>query len=408
MQFTLAIRNRIACSLTQIRRSPTAYNSTMMNRSTRRQFALTAAAGALAPATSVRAHEKTMTPPLPADSQELDPVAWTLDRYRAAPLRLTFRATNRAEAEAWQQELRAKVTELLGGFPERTPLVPKTLEVRQYPTYRRESILLHSRPGVAVFAYLLTPTNRKPPYPTVIAIPGHGRGLDDIVGIDEQGADRTGKPGYQHDFALQAVEHGLAVLAIEPMGFGHRRDARTRAKGAEASACQPAAGSALLLGETMIGWRVWDVMRSVDWISTRPELDAQRVGCLGISGGGTCTLFSTALDPRIKAAFVSGYLNTFRDSIMSVSHCIDNYVPGILNWAENYDIAGLIAPRPLFSEGGNHDPIFPVSATRESYARVKKVYEVFGAGSRVQQEIFEGEHVFHGVQGLPFLVNALG
>jgi len=340
-------------------------------------------------------------------SNELDPVHWTLERYKSAPLRLTFRATNQAEAEAWQRELRAKLTELLGGFPDRTPLRPETLDVRQYPGYRRERVIFHSRPGVAVVGYLLTPSGGKPPYPTVVAIPGHGRGVDDIVGIDEHGRDRTNKPGYQHDFAIQAVEHGLATFAVEPMAFGYRRNERTREKGPEASACQPAAGSALLFGETMIGWRVWDVMRSIDWIETRPELDAKRVGCLGISGGGTCTQFASALDLRIKAALVSGYLNTFRDSIMSVSHCIDNYVPGILNWAENYDVAGLIAPRPFFSEGGNHDPIFPVAATRESFARVKKVYDVFGASSQAQQEIFEGEHVFHGTRGLPFLASAL-
>ena len=80
---------------------------------------------------------------------------------------------------------------------------------------------------------------------------------------------------------------------------------------------------------------------------------------MGISGGGTCTLFSAALEPRIRAAMVSGYLNTFRDCIMSVSHCIDNYVPGILNWAEMYDVAGLVAPRPLFAESGEKDDIFP-------------------------------------------------
>src|SRR5207237_10807232 len=118
------------------------------------------------------------------------------------------------------------------------------------------------------------------------------------------------------------------------------------------SACQPAAGDALLLGETMIGWRAYDVMRTIDWIATRPELDAKRVGCMGISGGGTCTLFSTALDSRIRAAMVSGYLNTFRDSIMSLSHCIDNYVPGILNWAEMYDVAGFIAAAVPFDEAG--------------------------------------------------------
>lgn len=325
----------------------------------------------------------------------------------AAPLRMTFRAASRADAEQWQKDLRAKLTELLGGFPERMPLRPKTLSTKEFAGYRRERVHFYSRPGVAVLGDLLTPNGQKAPHPVVIAIPGHGRGLDDIVGIDERGLERTNKPGYQHDFALQALEHGLAAFAIEPMGFGYRRDERTRVKGAQASACQPAAGSALLLGETMIGWRVWDVMRTIDWLTTRPDIDADRIGCMGISGGGTCTLFSTALDLRIKAALVSGYLNTFRDSIMAVSHCIDNYVPGILNWAENYDVAGLIAPRPLFSEGGDRDPIFPVAATQESYRRVKKVYEVFGAPSKVQQEIFSGEHVFHGVKGLPFLAQAL-
>ena len=377
---------------------------------TRRQFGLAAAAGAAAIGRGETAGQESGTVKSSnknLELDELDPVHWTLRRYQSAPLRLTFRATNRADAEIWQQELRAKLIELIGGFPERIPLQPETLEVRQYPKYRREKLLFQSRPGVAVIGYLLTPAGRKPPYPTVIAIPGHGRGVDDIVGIDENGHDRTDKPGYEHDFALQTVEHGLATFAIEPMAFGYRRDPRTRAKGPTAVACQPAAGSALLFGETMIGWRVWDVMRAIDWIGTRPELDASRVGCLGISGGGTCTQFSAALDLRIKAAFVSGYLNTFRDSIMSVSHCIDNYVPGILNWAENYDVAGLIAPRPFFSEGGNHDPIFPVNATRESFARLQKVYEVFGAQSNAQQEIFEGEHVFHGVRGIPFLVNAL-
>ena len=104
---------------------------------------------------------------------------------------------------------------------------------------------------------------------------------------------------------------------------------------------------------------------------------------------------------------ISGFLNTFRQTFFDREHCNCGYVPGILNWAENYDVAGLIAPRPLFSEGGNRDPIFPVHATRESFAWVKKVYEVLGVPERAEQEIFDGEHEFHGVRGLPFLANAL-
>jgi dienelactone hydrolase len=345
--------------------------------------------------------------PSRVDLVEFDPVHWTLEEYKAAPLRLTFRATTKAEAESWQLELRAKLTGLVGGFPDRTHLRFQTLETKNYPGYRREKFIFESRPGLGVLGYLLTPTGKKAPHATVVCVPGHGRGVDDIVGIDENGKDRSKKPFYQYDFAVQVVEHGMAAVAIEPMAFGCRRDERNKEKGLTQSACQPSAGAALLLGQTMIAWRVWDVMRTIDWIETRPELDAKRIGCLGISGGGTCTQFASALDLRIKAAFVSGYLNTFRDSIMSVSHCIDNYVPGILNWAENYDVASLIAPRFFFSEGGSRDPIFPVDATKEAFGKVKRVYEVFGVPERAQQEIFEGVHEFHGKQGLPFLAQAL-
>src|SRR5262249_19177715 len=151
------------------------------------------------------------------------------------------------------------------------------------------------------------------PFPAVVCVPGHGRGVDDIIGVDAEGRDRTNKDGYQHDFAIQTVENGMAAVAIEPIAFGCPPGPVTKKKGLGNSACQPTAGAALLLGQTMIGWRVRDVMRTIDFIETRKELDPKRVGCMGISGGGTCTLFSSALEPRIRVAMVSGYLNTFRD-----------------------------------------------------------------------------------------------
>lgn len=342
------------------------------------------------------------------DMASFDPVAWTRRRYESMPLRLTFRARSRKQAEAWQKRLRTKLTELLGGFPpQRSPLRAQTLEVREFPGYRREKFVFESRTGLSVLGYLLTPAKARPPFAAVICVPGHGRGVDDIVGIDSKGQDRTDKAEYQHDFAIQVVEHGLAAVAIEPLAFGCRRDPVTKKKALSTSACQPVAGAALLLGETMIGWRVYDVMRTVDWIGTRKELDSRRVGCMGISGGGTCTLFSSALEPRIRAAMVSGYLNTFRDSVMSIAHCIDNYVPGILEWAEMYDVAGLVAPRPLVAESGDQDAIFPIAASRASFGRVKQVYEIFGAAGSVEHEVFKGPHAFHGVRGIPFLAKHL-
>ncbi len=342
------------------------------------------------------------------DADSFDPVHWTLSRHDSAPLKLGFQARTKKQAEAWQKDLRAKIVELIGGFPQhRSELRAQTLETREFPAYKREKFVFESRPGVGVLGYLITPAKARAPLPAVLCIPGHGRGVDDLVGIDERGRDRTERRGYQYDFALQVADRGLAAVAIEPMAFGCRRDDKTKAKGSAAYACQPVAGSALLLGETMIGWRVYDVMRTIDWIESRRDLDAKRVGCIGISGGGTCALFSAAVEPRIQATLVSGYLNTFRASIMSMSHCIDNYIPGILQWAEMYDVAGLIAPRYLFSEGGDRDPIFPAQATRESFQRVKKIYETFGVPDRAQQQIFSGGHEFHGELGIPFIVSAL-
>jgi hypothetical protein len=342
------------------------------------------------------------------EDRRFDPVAYTLALYAAAPRQLRFQARSRDEAERWQTSLRSKLTELLGGFPaDRQPLRAVTLDTRRFPDYDREKIVFDSRPGVSVLGYLLLPRRTRRPSAVMICVPGHGRGVDDIVGIDDQGRERTDKDGYQHDFAIQVVEAGMAALAIEPMGFGCRRDPINARLGLSRKACEPAAGGALLLGQTMIGWRVWDVMRAQDYVTSRPELDQTRAGCMGISGGGTATLFSAALDPRIRVAYVSGYLNTFRDSVGSLAHCIDNYVPGILNWAEMSDLAGLIAPRPLFVESGERDTIFPIRASIAGFNDVRTIYRVFGVPDAVEQEVFPGEHSFWGKRGIPFVARHL-
>ncbi len=339
-----------------------------------------------------------------AAGDALDTLLYSLARYENVSPSLTFRAGSREEARAWQRKLRGRVVELLGGFPmERQPLRAKILRTEQMDGYRRERILFWSRPGLQVFGYLLLPADFRTPGPAMICLPGHGRGVDDIVGIDTEGNQRRRYGGYQNDFALQCVTQGIAAFAIEQLGFGHRRDEASRKGSAERSSCQPAAGAALMLGETMAGWRTWDVIRALDYLETRPEIDPKRIGCMGISGGGTVTLYAAAVEQRIKVAFLSGSFCSFKASIYSLSHCIDNYVPGILKAAEAYDIAGLIAPRHLFAENGTEDPIFPVAGTRLAFERTRKIYRVFGKEENLGLETFSGKHEFSGKQGFAFL-----
>ena len=337
-----------------------------------------------------------------------DPVAYVRARWEQAPRQLRFTATNKKQALVWQKKLRAKLAELVGPMPDRKgPLKTTLLEKREFPGYVREKFIFESRPGVGVLAYLLRPNNVPAKVPVVVCVPGHGRGVDDLVGIDEKGRDRTKKVAYQYDYAVQVAELGLAALAVEVMGFGCRRDPVNYKKSLTQKGCEPASGAAMLLGETMIGWRIFDMMRAVDWVETRPDLDAHRVGCVGISGGGMAVQFAAALDTRFQATLISGYLNSFRDSVMSMVHCVDNYVPGVLNWCESSDIAGLIAPRPMFAESGERDPIFPIGASRQAFNEVKKVYEVFGVPELTGHDVFPAGHEFSGKQGLPFLVKHL-
>src|SRR5919198_1951501 len=185
----------------------------MTRRELARMLAAAPAIGAVASAadsagSSQPAQPSAYTGPLTGitrgiEDRRFDPVVFTRDLYAAAPRRLRFQARTRREAEEWQRALSAKLTDLVGGFPtERGPLRPATLETRAFPGYRREKIVFDSRPGVSGLAYVLLPTNARAPAPLVVCVPGHGRGVDDIVGIDEQGRDRADKAGYQHDFAI--------------------------------------------------------------------------------------------------------------------------------------------------------------------------------------------------------------
>jgi dienelactone hydrolase len=337
-----------------------------------------------------------------------DPSAYVLGLCKTIEPALEYRARNKPETLEWQRALRAKLAELLGGLPDRSlPLSAEILETRREGATLRRRIAFQSRPGLTVMGYLLLPAHAKKPVPVVICLPGHGRGVDSIVGVDSDGNPYRNANSYQREFALQVVGHGMAALAIEPVCFGHRRDAATRRRGASVTSCGCLSRAALLMGQSLAGWRVGDVVRAIDWVATCAELDSRRVGCVGVSSGGMSTLLAAALDTRIRAALVSGYLTTFRDGLMQFEHCIDNYVPGIMKWAELHDIAGLVAPRPLFFESGDRDHGFPVEVGRAAFERIRRIYEALGAQDALRLDVFPGAHVFSGVQGLPFIARQL-
>jgi hypothetical protein len=151
----------------------------------------------------------------------------------------------------------------------------------------------------------------------------------------------------------------------------------------------------MMQGRTLLGERCWDGMCAISYLHTRGDTVPDTLGCTGNSGGGTTTLWLSAIDDRISVAVPSCYFCSFKASILSMEHCECNYVPGILAWAEMGDIAALIAPRPFCAIAGEHDPIFPIEGTREQFDTVRRAYALHGIEERCSLAVHPGEHAYN-------------
>ena len=145
-----------------------------------------------------------------------------------------------------------------------------------------------------------------------------------------------------------------------------------------------------MYGITLTGVRVWETLVTAGWMQERFGFES--VGLYGISGGGQCALFTGAVDDRFRAVTVAGYGNLFYDSIMAMRHCVDNYLPGLLEVGECPELMGLIAPKPLLLTNGDRDPIFPLSGTQAAIQQVGEAYARLGAAGLFESEIFDGGH----------------
>jgi dienelactone hydrolase len=202
----------------------------------------------------------------------------------------------------------------------------------------------------------------------------------------------------------------MLVIVPEIMGFGDRRlkaDMEADPDGTKSNSCQAISVHLMMCGKTLAGVRIYEALRAIDYLEIRDDVDAEHIGTMGFSGGGLVSSFAAALDERIRAAVICGYTNTFKGSIMFRRHCIDNYVPGILEHAEQPDIYGLIAPRPLFIESGERDKIFPASTLEQAIEQLSITYKRMGARQNLESDIFPGGHEISGRRSFDWLAEKL-
>ena len=310
------------------------------------------------------------------------------------------------DVSEWQARLCPKVRELVGfSDSDRIDLNPQSLWKRDHPYGTIEKLVLRSEPGSDILAYLCLPANATPPYPFFICVQGHTTGMHHSIAVERDDNSIPMEVQGDRDFGLQCMARGIGALCIEQRSFGERRELVQEQ--VSTHGCHDAVMHALMLGRTLIGERVFDVDRGLDFLETRDDVDWSRIGIMGNSGGGTISLFSAALLPRIKFAMPSCYFCTFRDSIMSIYHCADNYVPGLLLIAEMADVMGLFAPRPVVLVCGVEDTIFPVDGVRRAFSDLQMIYRAAGAPDRCHLIEGAGGHRFYADDAWPVMMREL-
>jgi dienelactone hydrolase len=307
---------------------------------------------------------------------------------------------DRAALGAWVERCRARLHDLLGPEPAPVGRNLETLESVQCDGYRREKVVFDTEETMSVPAYLLVPDARADGSPgaAVLACHGHGPGKAQVVGLEH-----TDMPNA--DYALQLARRGYVVLAPDLRCFGERLDWNPE----DHYACDTNLVHAAMAGWNPLAQNIWDLRRSLDVLQEHPLVDPTRLGMVGISYGGTVTLFTAAVDERVAASVVSGYFSSWAESHkMPWNMCGSQIMFGMLGRLEHEDLGALVAPRPLLVETGTEDPLFPLPAATESVRRTRLVYAHQGADERLGHDVFEGGHQWHGVEAMPFLDLWLG
>jgi cephalosporin-C deacetylase-like acetyl esterase len=291
-----------------------------------------------------------------------------------------------------QRNVTEQVWKMLGGPLQRTPLNPRVTGVVDRPGYRIEKLTFESRPRLYVTANLYLPA-AEGRHPAILAPLGHSA---------------TGKawPSYQKLFSNLARK-GYAVLAYDPFGQGERIEypgnrAGQSALGGGTSEHEYAGRRLILLGANFGLFRVWDGIRGIDLLLTRAEVDPERIGCCGQSGGGTLTQFLAALDSRIRVAVVSegNTENLAQEDVEppgSADDAEQNIVPALLHGIDRADLLYAFAPRPLLMLATLHDAGHTYSpeylaSSLDLFQEYKRAYRLLNADERVSFQVTTEQH----------------
>jgi len=289
---------------------------------------------------------------------------------------------------AYQKNLREKFLAAIGGLPARTPLNPRVTGLVERDGYRVEKVIFESQPKHYVTALLFLPEVGKyrPPFPGVIVPCGHA-------------AEAKAYEAYQTMGALLAL-NGMAALVFDPIDQGERSQMPSALPKVHGTTAHTTLGvGSILLGRNTARFEIWDGMRAIDYLQSRPEVDPNRIGCTGNSGGGTQTSYLMALDDRIRAAAPSCYITGFEALLSTIGpqDAEQNIFGQLVFGMDHADYLMMPAPTPILICAATKD-FFDIQGTWTCFRCAKRLYARMGVAERISLLENDAQHNYNNAQ----------
>jgi dienelactone hydrolase len=405
--------------------------------STRREFLQETACGALlasigpstlaaaSPVSSSGAGYSEPTPaPADADSDIGSLYPFVRSQAVTGEFPLSFLRNEFSDLAVWKQTARGKLLDLLHYAPPRCDPRAETIERVDRGEYVQERVYFNTTPDIRVPAFVLIPKRARLPAPGIVALHDHGGfylwGKEKLVELEDEHpvlADFKREYYGGRSTASELARAGYVVVVIDMFYWGERRmllteDAqdwrerpRSITKDRIAAFDRRSSEGEQLVGRTIsaagftwAGVMFWDDVRTVDYLLTRPEVDPRRIGCVGLSIGGLRSVHLSALDDRIKAAVVVGWMTSFPAQLRRhIKHTIGHtkLVTGLYKYLDYPDVASLAMPSPLLVINGSKDTLFEPSGVRTSFEKLAACYKKAGFPERLRTRLYDTPHEFN-------------
>jgi dienelactone hydrolase len=280
--------------------------------------------------------------------------------------------------ESYQKEMRAYFLDVMN-LPVRTPLKPSIVGRVDYDDYRLEKVIYESQPGFFVTALMYLPY-APPPYPAVLVLAGH---------------NNEGKAAYQ-EICINLAQQGFAVLSPDPIGQGERKQILSESgKGIYPPTTEHMIEGVvpLLLSQSLTTHMVWDGIRALDYLTSRPDIDSTKIGCLGNSGGGNRTSYLMAIDERVSCAAVSSFIttNARKNNFPGPGDAEQNIYRQIKVGMDHADYIIMRAPKPTLILSPTNDFV-PVEGAWEAFREAHRIYTKLGYPEHVGIIEVDGNH----------------